>query len=161
MQWLPASGDPVIVVLERHGSVRAWHGTRLEALYSKLLFRSLFLPAVTGVLGNAIVLVHQECTCTQTPLRQNQTTTPNLSSWFPAPRSTQSSGRFALIGHTVPLSHALQTSAPSIQNSVTLVPLWVRARHHSEMVAGYTAHMGTRWLLLLLLLRLLQPLLQL
>ena len=34
LQWLPAGGDAVLDALESEGWVRAWHGTKLEALYS-------------------------------------------------------------------------------------------------------------------------------
>ena len=42
LQWLPAGGDAVLNALESEGWVRAWHGTKLEALSSQIYFGRLF-----------------------------------------------------------------------------------------------------------------------
>ena len=42
LPWLPSGGDAVAAVLEAEGWVRAWHGTKLEALYSHIFFGRLF-----------------------------------------------------------------------------------------------------------------------
>ena len=114
LQWPPAGGDAAITSLEKDGWVRAWHGPNWRHCTHKTALEG-YLSIAIGLQVNAILQVHQECTCTKTPLRLNQTTTPSLSMWFPAPRSTQFHGRFALIGHTVSVSHALQTNGPNIQ----------------------------------------------
>ena len=36
LPWLPSGGDAVSTALESEGWVRAWHGTKLEALYSQI-----------------------------------------------------------------------------------------------------------------------------
>ena len=38
LPWLPSGGDAVSAALETEGWVRAWHGTKLEALYSQIFF---------------------------------------------------------------------------------------------------------------------------
>ena len=42
LPWLSAGGDAVLAALESEGWVRAWHGTKLEALYSQFFFGRLF-----------------------------------------------------------------------------------------------------------------------
>ena len=47
LPWLPSGGDSVSTVLEAEGWVRAWHGTKLEALYSQIFFGRLFYSSNT------------------------------------------------------------------------------------------------------------------
>ena len=47
LPWLPLGRDAVTPTLEAEGWVRAWHGTKLEALYSQILFGRVFSNSST------------------------------------------------------------------------------------------------------------------
>ena len=67
LQWLPFGADVVATALEEEGWVLAWHGTKLEALYSQIMFGRLFASSAWGAgerffSGAPGVYLHQDKT---------------------------------------------------------------------------------------------------
>ena len=109
LPWLPSGGDAVSAALETEGWVRAWHGTKLEALYSQICFGRLFSnnSAELGerfVTGSPGVYLHKDST------KHKAEHYMRFVQLYPLCSSLPLSGRCVRIGTTASLFQSTLTS---------------------------------------------------
>ena len=123
-----------MAALESEGWVRAWHGTKLEALYSQTNFGRLFSSSIVRqgerfFTGSPGVYLHKDSTKHKAEHYMRFVQLPSLQ-FYSVKWEVRTHRNFRV---TVARQTDQWVQQP---NSVVLAALWVCSCHHSEMIGG-------------------------
>ena len=135
LPWLSSGGDGVIDALESEGWVRAWHGTKLEALYSQIYFGRLFSSSSVQqgerfFSGSPGVYLHKDSTKHKAGHYMRFVQLAPSRQFFAIKWEVRTHRNYRV---TVSRQTDQWVQQP---NSVILVALWVCSCHLTEMKGG-------------------------